>query len=49
MNLEKIGYRVQKKDGGLNILEETEIIVNKDIYKDWSLNTLYEVKFHNWY
>ena len=49
MNLEELGYRVQKKDGGQNILEETEIIVNKDIYIDWSLNSLYEMKFHIWY
>ena len=49
MNLEEIGFKIQKKDGGQNILEETEVIVNKDIYKDWSLNTLYETNFNTWY
>jgi len=49
MNLEELGFKIQKKDGGQNILEETEVIVNKDIYKNWSLNTLYEIKFNTWY
>jgi hypothetical protein len=53
MNLEQIGYRVQKKKKGNHqpsiIEKEIKVIVNKDIYKDWSLNTLHKMKFHNWY
>ena len=49
MNLEQIGYRIQKKGaGGKEVLEETKVIVNKNIYIDWSLNSLYDMKFHNW-
>ena len=49
MNLEQIGYRFQKKGaGGKEVLEETKVIVNKNIYIDWSLNSLYEMIFHNW-
>ena len=50
MNLEQIGYRVQKKKKGNHqpsiIEKEIKVIVNKDIYKDWSLNTLHKMKFH---
>ena len=50
MNLEQIGYRIQKKGaGGKEVLEETKVIVNKNIYIDCSLNSLYEMKFHVWY
>ena len=53
MNLEQIGYRVQKKKKGNHqpsiIEKEIKVIVNKDIYIDWSLNSLYEMKFHVWY
>ena len=49
INLEEIGYRVQKKDFGRKVIEETEIKVNKDIYIDWGLNSLYEMKFQVWY
>ena len=50
MNLEQIGYRIQKKGaGGKEVLEETKVIVNKNINIDWSLNSLYEMKFHNLY
>ena len=50
MNLEQIGYRIQKKGArGKEVLEETKVIVNKNIYIDWSLNSLYEMKFHNWF
>ncbi len=49
MNLEQIGYRVVKKDSGRRIIEETEVKVNNYIYIDWSLNSLYDMKFHNWY
>ena len=49
MNLEEMGFKFQKKDGGQNVLEETEVVVNKEIYKDWSLNSLYEMKFNEWY
>ena len=44
-----MGFKFQKKDGGQNVLEETEVVVNKDIYKDWSLNSLYNTKFNEWY
>ena len=50
MNLEQLDYRVQKKGaGGKEVLEETKVIVNKKIYINWSLNSLYDMKFHNWY
>ena len=50
MNLEQMDYRVQKKGaGGKEVLEETKVIVNKKIYINWSLNSLYDMKFHNWY
>ena len=49
MNLEQIGYRVVKKDSGRRIIEETEVKVNNYIYIDWSLNSLYDMKFYNWY
>ena len=49
MNLEQIGYRVVKKDKGRRVIEETEVKVNNYIYIDWSLNSLYEMKFHVWY
>ena len=49
MNLEKIGYCVQKKDSGRRIIEETEVKVNNYIYIDWSLKPLYDMKFNKWY
>ena len=50
MSLEQIGYRIQKKGaGGKEVLEETKVIVNNNIFIDWSLNSLYEMKIHNWY
>jgi hypothetical protein len=54
MNLEEVGYLVQRKKVYPQIQpptykENIKVIVNKDIYKDWSLNSLYEMKFHEWY
>ena len=49
MNLEELGYRVQKKGAGGKLVEETKVRVKKDIYKDWSLKSLYEMKFKTWY
>lgn len=49
MNLEKIGYCVQKKDSGRRVIEEIEVKVNNYIYIDWSLNSLYGMQFHVWY
>ena len=49
MNLEQIGYRVVKKDSGRRIIEETEVKVNNYIYIDWSLNSLYDMKYNKWY
>ena len=53
MNLEKIGYLVQRKRKGISkppvYEEETKVEVNKEIYKGWSLDSLYQMKFHEWY
>ncbi len=49
MNLEEIGYCVQKKDSGRRIIEKTEVKVRKDIYIEWGLKSIYEMKFHVWY
>ena len=49
MNLEQIGYRVVKKDKGRRVIEETEVKVNNYIYIDWSLKSLYDMKFNKWY
>ena len=53
MNLEKIGYVVKRKwkrGSKPPIYEEfIKVEVNREIYKDWSLDSLYDLKFHEWY
>ena len=53
MNLEEIGYVIKRKwkrGSQPPVYEElTKVEVNKEIYKDWSLDSLYQMKFHEWY
>ena len=53
MNLEEVGYVIKRKwkrGSQPPVYEElTKVEVNKEIYKDWSLDSLYEMKFHEWY
>ena len=53
MNLEKIGYVVKRKwkrGSKPPVYEEfIKVEVNREIYKDWSLDSLYDLKFHEWY
>ena len=50
MNLEKIGYVVKRKwkrGSKPPIYEEfIKVEMNREIYKDWSLDSLYDLKFH---
>ena len=52
MNLEEIGYVIKRKwkrGSQPPVYEElTKVEVNKEIYKDWSLDSLYEMKSHEW-
>ena len=49
LNLEEINYSVEKNGAKGEVLGETGVKVNRKIYKDWNLNSLHEMSFHEWY
>jgi len=49
LNLEEINYSVKKKGAKGKVLGEIFVKVNRKIYKDWNLNSLHEMSFHEWY
>ena len=55
LDLERVRYTIRRNKSGTRSLikttgiNETKVIVNKRIYKDWYLRTIPETKFHEWY
>ena len=49
LELERLGYAVEKKGSDRRVISSTPVRVDRNVYKDWDLDSLEGIKFKHWY
>ena len=49
LELERLGYAVEKKGSDRRVISSTPVRVDRNVYRDWDLDSLEGIKFKQWY
>ena len=49
LELERLGYAVEKKGSERRVISSTPVRVDRNVYRDWDLDSLEGIKFKQWY
>ena len=49
LELERLGYAVEKKGSDRKVISSKPVSVDRNVYREWDLESLDGLKFHQWY
>ena len=49
LELERLGYAVEKKGSDRKVISSIPVSVDRNVYREWELEGLEGIKFHQWY